>query len=120
MPRCKASTKAGDQCRNKAIPGTRFCYLSSHGARQRPFLQRATNFVSNHGLAMALSLISIAGTYIGLLWYARDKKMNATSGVISAPMQQAPMSISVGSAEFVMLSRDGVLFRDKEGPLLLC
>ncbi len=118
MPRCKASTKAGDQCRNNAIPGARFCYLSSHGASQRPFLQRATNFVSNHWLALALSLISIAGTYLGLLWYARDKAMNATSGIISAPIQQTPMSISVGSTEFVMLSRDGVLFRDKEAPLL--
>lgn len=28
------------------------------------------------------------------------------------------MSLSIGSAEFVMLSHDGLLFRDKEGPLL--
>jgi hypothetical protein len=118
MRRCKANTKSGDQCRNNAIPGTRFCYLSSHGGGQEPFVRRAANFTGNKWLGVLLAIVSLGLTGIGLLWYARDKKINATSGVISAPIEQTLMSISVGSAEFVMLSHDGLLFRDKESPLL--
>ncbi len=44
--------------------------------------------------------------------------MTATSGVLSSPPQESAMSISVGSAEFVMLSTDGVVFDDGKNPLL--
>jgi hypothetical protein len=118
MRRCKANTKSGDQCRNNAIPGTRFCYLSSHGGGQEPFVRRAANFIGNKWLGFFLGVLGIALTGLGLRWYIYDKQINATSGVISAATQRTPMSISIGSAEFVMFSHDGMLFRDNEGPLL--
>jgi len=118
MARCKASTKTGDQCRNNAIPGTRFCYISSHGNIQKTFGQRLGNFVQNRWLTLALALVSSALGVLALSWYLRDKKMNATSGVISASAEQSPMAVSVGSAEFVMLSKDGVVIADGETPLL--
>lgn len=100
------------------MPGTRFCYLWSHGGSQRPLAQRAANFVGNKWLGLVLAVLSVALTGLGLRWYLRDKQVNTTSGAISAATQETPMSISVGSAEFVVLSHDGVLFRDAEGPLL--
>jgi len=54
----------------------------------------------------------------GVYWHFRNEKMAATSEVISSPTQSAPMSISVGSAEFRMLSKDGVVFDDGRDPLL--
>lgn len=118
MARCKAGTKTGDQCRNNAIPGTRFCYISSHGNIQKTFSQRAGNFVKNKWLAFALAAVSVSLGTLGTWWYLRDKKMTATSGVISASAEQSPMAVSVGSAEFVMLSKDGVVFAEDETPLL--
>jgi len=118
MSRCKANTKTGDQCRNNAIPGTRFCYLSSHGDIKKSFGQRAANFAWNKWVTLALSVVSVVLAALALYWYLRDKKMTATSGVISSPTQQLPMAVSVGSAEFVMLSKDGVVFSEGKAPLL--
>jgi len=118
MPRCKANTTNGDQCRNNAISGTRFCYISSHGNIHKTLGQRAGNFVRNKWLGLALSAVSVALGLLGLWWYLGDKEMNATSGVISASLEQSPMAVSVGSAEFVMLSKDGVVFSDGKTPLL--
>jgi hypothetical protein len=118
MSRCKAITKTGDQCRNNAIRGTRFCYLLSHGDIQKTFRQRVGNFITNKWLTFALTAASVALGGLALSWYIRDKRMNATSGVISSPAEQSPMSVSVGSAEFVMLSKDGVVFDDGKIPLL--
>src|ERR1700730_12678125 len=118
MARCKAMTRSGDQCGNKAIRGTRFCYISSHGNVQKSLGQRSGNFVQNKWLTLALTLVSIALSAIAVFWYLRDKKMNATSGVISASAEQSPMAVSVGSAEFVMLSKSGVVFADGAIPLL--
>jgi len=118
MARCKASTTTGDQCQNIAIPGTRFCYISSHGHIRKTFAERAGNFVQNKWLAFALSAVSVAIAILGTWWYLRDKKMNATSGVISAPTEQSPMAVSIGSAEFVMLSKSGVVFAEGAVPLL--
>jgi hypothetical protein len=117
MPRCKATTKNGDQCRNNAIPGTSFCYISSHGQIRKTFRQRTRNFFRNNWLAL-VAVISLAIAAIGVYWHLQDKKLTATSGVISSSIQSAPMSISVGSAEFRMLSKDGVVFDDNGDPLL--
>jgi hypothetical protein len=117
MSRCKATTKNGDQCRNNAIPGTRFCYISSHGQIQKTSGQRARNFLRNKWQA-AVAVISLALAVSGVYWHFRNEKMAATSEVISSSTQSAPMSISVGSAEFRMLSKDGVVFDDGRDPLL--
>jgi hypothetical protein len=117
MPRCKATTKNSDQCRNNAIPGTQFCYISSHGQIQKTFGQRVRNFFRNNWQA-PIAVISLAVAAIGVYWHLQDKKLNATSGVISSPIQSASISISVGSAEFHMLSKDGVVFDEGGDPLL--
>jgi hypothetical protein len=118
MARCKALTKAGDQCRNNAIPGTKFCYVSSHGDIPKPLGKRAANFIRNNWLSLTLGAVSLAATGLGLSWEDHARKLAATSGVISSSVQTAPMSVSVGSAEFVMLSKDGVVFDDGKIPLL--
>jgi hypothetical protein len=117
MHQCEATTKNGDRCRNNAIPGTYFCYISSHGQIQKTFGQRARNFLRNKLLPL-ITVISLALAAISAYWYLHDKKLNATSGVISSPIQSAAMSISVGSAEFHMLSKDGVVFDEGGAPLL--
>jgi hypothetical protein len=120
MPRCKAKTTTGDQCRNNAIPGTSFCYISSHGKIRKTRWQRSWNLLRNKWQA-AVALISLPLTLFGALgvyWYLRDSKRNATSGVVSSSTQAAALSISVGSAEFRMLSKDGVVFDEAGVPLL--
>jgi hypothetical protein len=102
MARCKAFTNAGDQCRNNAIPGTRFCYISSHGNTAKTRGQRARNFVRNNWVAFVLAAIPLA---FAVYWDIHHQRLNATSGVISASREQSPMAVSVGSAEFVMLSK---------------
>jgi hypothetical protein len=94
-----------------------FCYISSHGRIQKNLTQRALNFVRNNWPAPT-AVISLAVAAIGIYWHFQDKKLNATSGVISSPIQSGPMSISVGSAEFRMLSKDGVVFDEGGEPLL--
>jgi hypothetical protein len=115
MARCKAFTKAGHQCRNNAISDTRFCYISSHGNVKKTLAQRYLNFVRNHWLSVALALIPFAcATY----WDVNQHRMSVTAGVLSAPTQESPMAVFVGSAEFVMLSKDGIVFDDGRIPLL--
>jgi len=117
MPRCKALTKNGDQCRNNAIPGTSFCYISAHGTIHKTRWQKLLNFLRNQWQPI-VAVASLAVAALTVYWYFQDKKLNATSGLISSPTQSAPMSISVGSMEFHMLSKDGVVFSEGEDPLL--
>jgi hypothetical protein len=116
--RCKATTRSGDQCRNNAISGTSFCYISTHGGIQKTFGQRVYNFVQNKWVALALSAVSLALAVVGVYWQSRARRLAASAGVLSSPIQESTMSISVGSAEFVMLSKDGVVFDDGKSPLL--
>jgi hypothetical protein len=115
MTRCKAITKAGDQCRNNAIPGTGFCYMSSHGKLQKTLGQRFRNFVANNWLALVLASLPFLLT---AYWEFHHERLNATSGVVTAPHEESPMAVSIGSAQFVMLSKDGVVFSDGKAPLL--
>lgn len=119
--RCKANTQSGDQCRNNAISGTSFCYIFAHGGIQKTFGQRLYNFIQNKWVALALALVSVIAlvlTVFGLYWESRARKLATSSGVLSSPVQESTISVSVGSAEFVMLSRDGVVFDDGKSPLL--
>lgn len=117
MARCKAVAKNGDQCRNNAISGTSFCYIAAHGTIQKTPGQKLVNFLRNQ-LQPMVAVVSLAVTALTVYWYLQDKRLNTTSGLISSPIQSAPMSISVGSTEFRMLSKDGVVFSEGEDPLL--
>ncbi len=115
--RCKANTQSGDQCRNNAISGTSFCYISSHGGIRKTFLQRVCNFIQNKWLGLSLTaVVSLAVGLAGFYQRYHGSKLATTSGVITSP-QASTMSVSVGSAEFVMLSSDGVVFDDSKEPL---
>jgi hypothetical protein len=115
MPQCKAITKNAEQCRNNSIPGTDFCYISSHGQIQKTFWQKFFNHLLNEMRIVSVSLLLFV---IGYCWRVQDKKLAATSGVISSPTQSIAVSISVGSAEYQMLSKDGVVFDEGGDPLL--
>lgn len=106
MSRCKAETKNGVQCRNNAIPGTAFCYILSHGRIHKSAWQRFLNLLRNQW--QPLTIISLCLSAVPIYWHFRDKKLSATSGVLSTPTESGPVSISVGSAELQMLSKDGV------------
>jgi hypothetical protein len=58
--RCTASTKGGGRCRNNAIPGTKFCYISSHGDIPKTLGQRSRNFARNNWLALFLTALPLA------------------------------------------------------------
>lgn len=117
MSRCKAKITTGDQCRNNAIPGTNYCYIASHGNVRKTFWQRSLNLLHNNWQP-ALAVISLVLAALGAYWYLQDRGRNATSGVISSSIQATTTSISVGSAEFRMLSKDGVVFEEDKDPLL--
>src|SRR5258705_917358 len=117
MPGCKEITKTCDQCRNNSIPGSSFCYISSHGHIQKTFWQKTRNFLRNHWQTL-VSVITLPLTVIGVYWYFQDKKINATSGAISSAKKSTAMSISTGSAGFHILSENGVVFDEGWGPLL--
>jgi hypothetical protein len=115
MPQCKAITISGERCRNNAIHGTSYCYISSHGSISKTFRQRFWNFLLNERrLAVAALLLTIIGMYS----QRRVTELSATSGILSSPARSTSLSVSVGSAEFQMLSKDGVVFDEGGDPLL--
>jgi hypothetical protein len=116
MSRCKAKTKDGDQCRNNAIPGTAFCYVTSHGRVSKTFKERFWNYLRNHW--QPATILSLCLSLLPLYLYFRDKKLSATSGVLSFPAQAVPMSISIGSLGVQILTKDGVVFDGDGDPLL--
>src|SRR5258706_4272019 len=117
MARCKAKTKNGDQCRNNSIPGTCFCYISSHGHIRKTLWQKTRNFLRNHWQVLATA-VALPVTFASVYWHLQEKKLSATAGTISSALESTAMSISVGSAEFQMLSKDGVVFDERGDPLL--
>jgi hypothetical protein len=117
MARCKAKTATGDQCRNNAIRSTDFCYISSHGRIRKNFWQKSTNFLRNEWLNL-IAVTSLIIAAPGIYWHFKDKQGNATSGVISSSSESQVLSISVGSAQFRMLSKDGVVFAEGDDSLL--
>jgi len=112
-------TRAGDQRRNNAISGAMYCYVSAHGGIQKTFGKRVFNFIQNQWVTLILTVVvPLALASIALKWEFHAQRLSGSAGVISSPSQDATMSISVGSAEFVMLSKDGVVFDDGERALL--
>ncbi len=57
--RCQARTRSGDKCRNNAISGTSFCYISTHGHIRKTPGQRVANFVKNKWVVLTLDLITV-------------------------------------------------------------
>jgi hypothetical protein len=113
--RCQAKNRTGDQCRNNAIRGTKFCYVSSHGAFGKSFLSRAINYVGNHPV---LALIALGVGIISLWLYIRDRESSSMSGVLKSPGEAARKYVSVGSTRFVVDAPDNVLLRDGDRPIL--
>jgi hypothetical protein len=89
--------------------------VSSHGGITKTPGQRVRNFIENNWLAFILALLSLALT---AYWEFHHERLNATSGVVTAPHEESPMAVSIGSAQFVMFSKDGVVFDDGKVPLL--
>src|SRR5258705_661396 len=98
MPGCKEITKTCDQCRNNSIPGSSFCYISSHGHIQKTFWQKTRNFLRNHWQTL-VSVITLPLTVIGVYWDFPDKKLNANAGAISSPTESPALVILGGSAD---------------------
>jgi len=109
MARCRAKTREGDQCRNNAIPGTKYCYIASHGAIGAPFYKRCLNFARNH---LVLTIIGLIVGLVPFFWHYRDVGLAATSGLISHPHPASQQVISIGAARTVIDAPDGVIFRD--------
>lgn len=61
--RCAALTKDGQHCRNNAIPGSKSCYLSTHGGIEASVSALITNFLQNHWVI----LLSVAGSVSAIL-----------------------------------------------------
>jgi type II secretory pathway pseudopilin PulG len=118
MPRCKAKTQLGDQCKNNAIQGTPHCYLSAHGGNQSALLTRALNLFVNQKV---LAIVGIVGTFVTIFSlgvYFRDKQLQATSGVLSGTGTAEQRLVLLGGIPISFNSADGVILRDGQEPLL--
>jgi hypothetical protein len=52
MAQCMGVTKTGTRCRNNAIPGTNYCYDSSHGSAHKHPADRLRNWFVNNWLGV--------------------------------------------------------------------
>jgi hypothetical protein len=119
MRQCKGRTRHGDQCRNKAIPGTISCYIRAHSKTPQIFLRRAVNYLWNRwpGITTTIFLFTTA---LGLYWHWQDKKSHAWSGVLtssSGKSSQFPI-LSVSILHIMLASPNGVFLTDGKEPLL--
>jgi len=119
MKQCRAKTTDGNQCRNKAIPGTNFCYVKSHCAIPQSFPKRALNYFRNRlqGIATVVFLFTTA---VGFYWHWEDKKSHSISGVLKSfdgRSAQFPI-LSVGRNHVLLASPNGVFLSDGKEPLL--
>ncbi len=114
LGRCRARTREGDQCRNNAIAGTTYCYVSAHGGAEAPLLARAQNFIRSHWFATCSLFLAVLP--LGL--YYIDKKHQATSGTLAGSANADRRTVLIGNARLFPDAPDGVLFRDGNDPLL--
>jgi len=101
-------------CRNNAITGRAYCYISAHGGCKAPLLARALNLIRNHWFATCSLLLAA----VPLILYYSDKKHQATSGTLEGGVNANRRTVLIGNARLFPDSPDGVLFRDGSDPLL--
>jgi len=118
MARCQARTRHGTPCRNNAMHGSSFCYLTSHGAAGAPFSKRLLNAIANHRPAVTIGLVGSLASIVSLKWYYGDRARATLSGVLDArPVATRPY-LSVGTTRFIVEEPNGVFLRDGNQPLL--
>lgn len=114
MPRCQGKTKSGDQCRNNALPGTNYCFLSAHGGSAASLPRRTGNFLRNNILAVVSLILGVTALF---LWNA-DHKQARTGGRLSAVQAAGEHYIAVGATLFKIDAPDGVFLREGNEPVL--
>jgi hypothetical protein len=118
MGRCIGKTRIGNRCRNESLPGTTHCHIKAHqSAKQEPVHRRIWNFVCDHWI-VTVGLVASFVTIAAFILYLRDKKMEATSGILSAPTSGGIKYLSVGPTRFIVASPDNVFLRDVDSPVL--
>ncbi len=65
--RCASLTKDGKQCRNNAIPGSKWCYLASHGGRKASIWARIINRIQNHWVITLLTAVGAVAAVIAIV-----------------------------------------------------
>ena len=102
----------GVRCRNQALPGKKYCRLSSHGPKRLTRGQRITIVVGAVGF-----IASIVGIY-GCFSQRRAERQNATSVSIFPSSLRTPQYLSFGTVKFLQLYADGIVIRDADDPIL--
>ncbi len=118
MPRCKAKTQLGDQCKNNAIQGTQHCYLSAHGGDKSTFLRRVFNFFANQKVLAIVGILGTVGTLFSIGIYFRDQRRQVTSGFLSGTGNAEELLVLLGGIPISFNSENGVVLRDGQEPLL--
>lgn len=67
---------------------------------------------------VAATVVSLALAFLMYFYYVQDKRLTATSGIITAPTQGAIRYLSVGASRFLIDTPDGVFLRDGNNPIL--
>src|SRR5208283_537931 len=121
MAQCQATARSGERCRNNAIPGMGYCYISSHGGR-KPLISRVVNLLQNHWLTAIVAAVATAISLALAVWTmvrdTRKQRQEATSGVLTPSLNALPQFIAVGGVLFRVGTPDGVLMRDGGSPLV--
>jgi len=109
----------GDQCRNNAIPGTDFCYLSSHVAPEQGAAKRLLNFFVNHYFLAACTIFGAVGVVLAIYTYYHGERQRASSGTLSPSYRGTGLYLSVGREKFYLEpSTGGVVLADHRDPIL--
>jgi hypothetical protein len=118
MPQCRGRTRDGSRCKNNAIPGTKSCYLASHGGYTASPSRRVRNYIANHPLFLLLCAVGSVASVVALSWAYSDRLREAYEGLITAPRGAEMTYLAVGATRFTIEGPRGVFLRDGETPLL--
>jgi hypothetical protein len=112
MAQCEGLNRNNQRCGNEALPGKRFCHLSSHGPRRLTRRQWVETIVGAVGFVAAIVGIC------GYLLQRADDRLNATSGTLSPSSLRTPEYLSFGGIKFHELNPDGIAIKDGNEPIL--
>ena len=112
MAQCEALTQNGKRCGNEALPGKKFCHLSSHGPRR--FTRRQWVGIIVGAIGLVGGIASISGYFI----QRADDQRNATAGTLSPSSLHTAKYLSFGGIKFQLLNPDGIAIKDADDPIL--
>src|SRR5687767_3614528 len=116
MAQCRALKVDGTPCREEALPGSQFCYRSSHQAQYQSIGKKVVQFLRKHWFGILSFVVGLTGV-IALIFYFQDKAREAMTGVLTSSGEASIQHVAIGTIRFRIHNPNGVLFQDGSDPL---